>query len=92
MACARHSDQLALPLAPASSGERVEVWADAAVWRALRPAAREDLTNPNGGVVVAWEESAGMVRARVTPAVAAVLRGMGDAHGLNVHEGTRTAA
>jgi hypothetical protein len=92
MARARHNDQLALPLAPAASAARVEVWADAAAWRALRPAVREDLTNPNGGVVVTWEESAGVVRASVTPAVAAVIRGMADAHGLNVREGTTRAA
>ena len=85
--------QLALNLCAApGTTPRVVVAVDAAAWGALRPAVREDLTLPRGGAVVGWREDGDVVHVEVDPDVATTLRGMGEAHGLDVRDEGRAAA
>lgn len=82
-----------LPVIPAPITETVRVWVREEEWDRLKPDARDELEEPLGGVRVDWSGTAGWVWARVArDEVLVTLRGLAEAHGVELVEGEETPA
>ena len=77
--------------APWVVGDTVRLWIPEGVWDGLSTDARDDLEEPLGGVRVDWQGTAGWVWARVArDEVLVTLRGLAEAHGVEIVEGEET--
>lgn len=78
---------------PRQIADTVRLWIPEGVWDGLSGDARDDLEEPLGGVRVDWQGTAGWVWARVArDEVLVTLRGLAEAHGVEIVEGEETPA
>ena len=92
---ARKGERKSAPASPASQpapDHLVRLRAPRAQWDALRPAAREDMASSVGGITVEWSDDGDGVCAAVPASVAAALRGVAGAHGVELTETAETDA
>jgi len=83
------------PTAPASQPAPegiVRLRAPRAQWDALRPAAREDLSASFGGIHIEWREDGDGFCAVVPASIVAAVRGVAEAHGVELAESEARAA
>jgi hypothetical protein len=73
--------------------ETVRVWIAESEWDALTPDDRDDLEHPIGGLTIDWQGTEGWVWSRVArDEVLVTLRGVAEAHGVEIVEGEEQPA